>query len=224
MKKNRKNRFQPGIIYFLGYSVIILWSSGCNSFTTNYKLLEREPTNQEAIDSEEETDSEELPANVAALLEAVQHGHVEGLRSLIAKGTCVNTPNVSGLYPLHLCTQAAHQGVAMATLLLEKGANPNVQNASLCTPLYYAVDNERLDMVILLAQRGADINIKNSWSDAPIHVAISYKNREITEYLIKNRTDIHTKNSYKETPLYLAVESEEEEIVRLLREKMDKIT
>jgi ankyrin repeat protein len=48
----------------------------------------------------------------------------------------------------------------MAELLLEKGANPNIQNIYGETPLHQAVDNGKHNIINLLLEKYADPNLQ----------------------------------------------------------------
>jgi ankyrin repeat protein len=76
--------------------------------------------------------------------------------------------------------------------LIRLGANLEAQDdRSQDTPLMYAVDMNRLEMVKFLVSKGANVNAVNDSNDTAIGKAISKKNIEIVEFLLKNGAQIN---------------------------------
>jgi len=123
----------------------------------------------------------------------------------------------------------------MVKLLIENGADVNIQDDYGKTPLQLAVEYNNDEMVKLLIENGADLNIQNNDTSAlsemepgmgntSLHWAI-YNNTEMAELLIEMgaqnpNTDLNIENKWGETPLKLALEREESEIVQLLIENL----
>ena len=94
-----------------------------------------------------------------ALTEAVESRNIEAARSALATGANVNYTNGIGAIPLH--TAAWKGDVAMATLLLDRGANIDAMDShSGETPLHSAARGNQPAMVALLLGRGANRFIK----------------------------------------------------------------
>ena len=68
-------------------------------------------------------------------------------------GAVINQPGAQNESPLHIACRMGN--VPMASLLLERNANPHVVNVSGLTPLHYACRRGSLDLVTLLLSRGA---------------------------------------------------------------------
>ena len=86
----------------------------------------------------------------------------------------------------------------IAKVLLENGADPNIQDEYENTLLHRAV--ESIEKVKLLVKYGADINKKNSGGFTPLMWAVRYKESlPIAHYLIESGCDISIKNCYGET-------------------------
>ena len=75
--------------------------------------------------------------------------------------------------------------IKMAQLLIEQGANVNIENKDKERPLHWAIDNENMPMVTLLVEKGADVYAPNSKGKRPLQLAIDTGNTELIEYLQK---------------------------------------
>ncbi len=71
-----------------------------------------------------------------------------------------------GNTPLHGATSSKE-----AQALIQAGANIDAQNNLRWTPLHYAVNNNRIDLVELLIQVGANTKLKDKWGRTPGQVA-----------------------------------------------------
>lgn len=80
-----------------------------------------------------------------------------------------------GRTPLIMAVKAGHTRVA--SLILQRGADWNLGDNSLNTPLHYAAAFGWIDCLELLLKAGADINAENIWKITPIQIAM-LKNRK----------------------------------------------
>lgn len=71
----------------------------------------------------------------------------------------------------------------IASLLLEKGANPNVQDRHGIMPVHDAARTGFLDTVEVLVEYGASVNIPDRSGALPIHIAIREGHRDVVKYL-----------------------------------------
>ncbi|MFT7679371.1 MAG: ankyrin repeat protein [Planctomycetota bacterium] len=85
-------------------------------------------------------------------------GHVDSARTLITHGADVNAPadNPSQVQPLH--SAAAARSVAIVSLLLEHGAQPNARQHGGWTALHAACMHADEPMVRTLLEHGADLD------------------------------------------------------------------
>lgn len=118
-----------------------------------------------------------------ALHYASRSGHLEIVKLLVEKEASVNTQNKYGRTALHHaseCTESLFEGhesnpehkeiedyLEIVKLLVEKGANINIQDEHGRTALHIASVNGRLEMVKLLVEKGADIKVKNNKGETP---------------------------------------------------------
>jgi ankyrin repeat protein len=80
---------------------------------------------------------------------------------------CTN-PNISagGMRPLHIAARNGY--LEIVELLLEHGANPNVQDNDGRTPLHYAVENCHVGVARVLLDHGADPTIRDNNGMTPL--------------------------------------------------------
>jgi ankyrin repeat protein len=95
----------------------------------------------------------------------------------------LNGPNVRGLFgetPLHVV--AIWGDVESARILLDAGAEVDVNGEYDHTALQEAIGQGHLEMVKLLVSHGADLKRKNSFGGNAIEDAASSKNKEIRKF------------------------------------------
>jgi len=107
----------------------------------------------------------------ANLVEGVAYRKLTMVTKALDSGANVNlvTPE-SGKTPLHIITSMGRPAdnaklVPIVTLLLSRGANPNVQNLDGMTPLMYATASENAEIMKLLLDAGADRTIQQNSSN-----------------------------------------------------------
>ena len=142
-----------------------------------------------------------------SFLRAVQHLDVGTIDRLIDEGADIEGVRDSRLYPyippLILAAHCGSQRPEVFTLLVERGANPNVVSKEGSydgwTPLFFACSQCNLDLVRLLLDRGADVNASDARGDNALMQFCTITNhwtspansiRPIAELLIDKGIDI----------------------------------
>lgn len=92
-----------------------------------------------------------------------------------------------GNVALHVASSKGN--LSMASLLMSRGANVNVQDIFGNSPLHYAVDKKRKDMVEMLIKCGADVNMKDFRGNTPLHSACVNNDIEIVRILLLHNAD-----------------------------------
>jgi ankyrin repeat protein len=93
---------------------------------------------------------------------------------------------------------AAEHGLeAIATLLLDQGADVNAADQFGNTSLHLAVRYPQL--VRLLLERGARVDARNAFGDTPLHRAVGDK--RVVELLLAAGADATARNLFDKTPL-----------------------
>jgi uncharacterized protein len=113
-------------------------------------------------------------------------GHSELAEFLLAEGGDINAVSKNqtfarGVTPLH--SALASRRTAVATLLIEKGADVNVRDAEGNTPLHSAAFHGNLPLVRLLLAKGAEVNSPNNAGNTPLAMASQNKQQETVDPL-----------------------------------------
>ncbi len=164
---------------------------------------------------------------------AAMIGEINAVRYLIRKGIDVNARNALHHTPLHLAAGIGHENVVK--ILVEEGkAEIDVFDARNQTPMHYAVNNKKLEIVKLLLKLGADINSarmgQNSMKLSPVHIAVSNTNYDerdlcldILKCLIKEpNAQVNLQDYENKTPLHYAERLKTIEVL-LTREDIDPL-
>ena len=88
-------------------------------------------------------------------------------RLVLASGEVDSQTSDDEVTPLHLAAREGHK--KFARLLVDKGANPNVQDVDGKTPLHWAVRKGHRKIVDLLLNKYADVNIKDNNGRTPFY-------------------------------------------------------
>ena len=127
----------------------------------------------------------------------------------------INNKDECGWTPLY---RTVVSGILEATeVLLNSGANPNIQTTMGETPLYQAVEMGKISHVNLLLQKGANPNISQIDGLSPLHLAVNRQNILIIKELLKYKADPNTTNIlYKQTPLHFAIKNNVDPMILLI--------
>ena len=118
-----------------------------------------------------------------AILYAVEEGHAECVRGLLARHPDLETPNKPGTTVLGL---AADRGfLNIVALLLEAGADVNGANSiNGMTPLHFAAQNNNLEVARFLMRHAANPNLRNKDGTTPLmYAALRSANQDMMELL-----------------------------------------
>ena len=127
----------------------------------------------------------------------------------------INYRDECGWTPLY---RTIVSGIIKATeLLLNNGADPNIQCSMGETPLYQAVEMEKISHVSLLLKKGANPNLSQIDGLSPLHSAINKQNILIIKELLKFGADPNNKSKlYEQTPLHLAIKNNVDPMILLI--------
>jgi len=195
------------------------------------------------------------PDGVSPLLVAIMNANWDMARQLIEAGADVNQWDIYGETPLFTAVDLRSRidggrasidslnkttGLAIVTLLLERGADPNLPlffkpansraetNTRGATPLIRAAGNGDLEVVKLLLERGADATIATGDRQTPIHAVLAGRSPEpqaleLIRVLHKAGADVnvialihHQEETRGGTALHYAVRKRYKEVVKLL--------
>ena len=100
------------------------------------------------------------------LIESAIAQNVEAMRLLLARGSLVNEPDVTGRTALHWSVD--HHHLEQTQMLLEASANPNAYTRGGQPPLVYPLLREQEKMKALLYTHGADLNFAQDFIQAKL--------------------------------------------------------
>ena len=134
----------------------------------------------------------------------------------------VNTRGGSHTTPLHAASIKGHFDVA--SLLLERGADPNSRDVIFRVPLHRVSQGglvimmeSSLRIAQLLVDNGADVNVAGDFDDdTPLHTAALSGYRNIAELLVESGANLDAQNRDQRTPLHLACYNEELDVPHFL--------
>lgn len=152
------------------------------------------------------------------LMHAAAYGSIETMKMLLDAGADVNAANDFNVTALLWCSRDA----AKARLLIEHGANVNVQSKQGRTPLMLAsIRDGGSDIVALLLSKGADVKVKDNRGDTALGLAAEIGDVAIMRLLLAKGADVTVRNQKGETPLIQASISMRPEAARLVLRGVD---
>ena len=146
------------------------------------------------------------------LLEGAQCDDLEMVKDALANGVDANAVD-----PLNNTALMYTGDIEIARLLVEHGADVNHRGDE-ATPLIYAAQYNKKDIVEFLLSKDADANARNISGQTPLHRCTRWASHlEIAKILIVNRADVNAKCGYNTTPLDHALHSKNEKMIELLK-------
>ena len=121
-------------------------------------------------------------SSTGALITAIIKGDLDKARELITSGK-VDLDFQDSLGDTALIISARLGLAKMVILLLEEGANPNIQNYSGFTALMIAIFWNYKKIAISLIEKGADTRLKNKIKEDALVYAIRFRLDEIVKML-----------------------------------------
>ncbi|AVP88191.1 Putative ankyrin repeat-containing protein [Candidatus Phycorickettsia trachydisci] len=119
--------------------------------------------------------------------------------------------------PLHLATYNGHKEVIK--LLIEKKANPNVQNSQGSTPLHLSALWGYDEVVEILLDKEAKLEIKDNKGNTPLNHAAYNGHIETVKILFNKGANLNVRSHYGWTSLHYAVRNGHTETVKFLLDK-----
>ncbi|XP_053736703.1 E3 ubiquitin-protein ligase HACE1 isoform X2 [Synchiropus splendidus] len=106
---------------------------------------------------------------------------------------------------LHIAANCG--SVECLVLLLKKGANPNYQDISGCTPLHLAARNGQKKCMGKLLEYNADVNICNNEGLTAIHWLAVNGRTELLHDLVQHVSDVDVEDAMGQTALHVACQN-----------------
>ena len=115
--------------------------------------------------------------------------------------------------PLHLAAAFGYQGVIQ--VFIKAGASLNISDDKGFTPLAYAVDQGKFEIIRILVDAKADTDFWGT-SHPPLHVASEQGGVEIMDFLLKNGANPYTVDVSGNTPLHVAAKAGNRDATQVL--------
>lgn len=161
---------------------------------------------------------------------AAKTGDIECISKCIRNGTDLNCLMVANNYTQEEWDTLLHPDWVLQTtplieairgryidcikLLLETGADPNLEDSEGISPIFYVFSE---DILALLVKYGAKINNTYGY-ETPLMAAMKYSDFEYLKALIKYGADVNAKSDYGTTALYSACIENNVDIAKFLLE------
>jgi len=120
------------------------------------------------------------------------------LEYLLGLGANPNVLDINGEAPIHMV-----QNPKSAELLIEAGANVNIQNKEGNTGLHEAIFIQDYELIKIFINAKIDVNIINSSKDTALHEACKYGDDKSIILLLTNNASANMSNNDGNTPLHL---------------------
>jgi ankyrin repeat protein len=154
--------------------------------------------------------------------------YFEGVKDRLDEGMDINS-SVNHELDTLLHISVKNNSITEVKYLLDRGAEPNINNIFGLPPLYYinakkntSADREQAKIIALLVKFGADINIRMKDGITPLASAILDKKPLSVKEILASNADFNIEyNGY--TPLMLAVKMANPDIVNNILEKTKNI-
>lgn len=126
---------------------------------------------------------EVLEGSAAPLGLAVFYGHTEVVRYLLGRGVPVDTPSADGACSTPLHWSVMRGRVAIARLLLERGADVNARQVGGFTPLHMAAQSGDVEMARLLLAYSPEVNAHHAEGGTALSLARQWGHQELAGLL-----------------------------------------
>ncbi|RXM29103.1 Transient receptor potential cation channel subfamily A member 1 [Acipenser ruthenus] len=161
-------------------------------------------------------------SNSSPLHYAAGGGRIQLIQAIIntTDSEGLNVTDNKGNTPLHLAVK--NKQSESCRTLLELGADPNILNANLMSPLHMAINLRHNEIVeVLLSHSSVDMNLEGDLGNTPVMLACSIDNHEALNLLAREEMGyqierhINCVDKSGSSPLHLAVHGGNIEVIQL---------
>lgn len=193
-----KNLAEPCVEELAKFGADVNWKGASRTPLMEAAILGSVPAIKKLIQAGAKVD-EENKSGDTALVYAAKRGFDACVRLLLAA-----QPADARLQKYKALTASASKGSEdCVKILLDAGADVDMQKNIAKSPLMLAAEVGSEECVKILIEAGADVNVKKQTS-TPLIGALPHSG--CVEFLIKNGADVNLRNSRGDTPLVLAMQ------------------
>jgi ankyrin repeat protein len=164
--------------------------------------------------------SGETPLNIA-----VRNGNMDAIKALIDGGVDINHVNDNGETAVFLVSRgfifplSPLLSAKILKLLIDSGANIQIENNDHLSPLWIATLNGNLNLVKLLLEGGADVESFDEDGYTPLAIGAENGRLRSIKLILKAGADIEAQDNEGNTPLMMAANNGHEDIVEFFLKK-----
>lgn len=161
------------------------------------------------------------PNGESTLSTACAQGAVNAVQMLLANGAKTDVRDTKGVTPLlHAIMNVSENGIQIARMLVDKGADTNFGMPNGFTPLMGAAQLNDVEKAQMLLENGANVNLRQTMTDtAAISIAVALGHRDMVELLLEHRADISAGINKRTTLLSYSSTLARADIMELLLKK-----
>ncbi|QJT94912.1 ankyrin repeat domain-containing protein [Wolbachia endosymbiont of Diaphorina citri] len=178
--------------------------------TLSIKFIDKEILLSDEIDKINNSDSIDKLNNVSSIINLQE----SSIPLEFPNSGDINAPGELGRTSLHLASKAGKRD--NVKLLLDRGANIEVQDKFGYTPISLATQLGKWSVVELLLDRGANIDTQDKKGQTLLHFAASGNNLDMIQFLLDRDADIEIQDKLAWTPILYAAQSGKWDVVKLL--------
>ena len=151
---------------------------------------------------------------------AVEHNHTKLVKWFLESGNITNIPASALSFAID------NQSIELVQLLLDRGAQVNLQNNRGVSALMLAVNKGNVEVVKELLERGADVNLKGEGGSTALLSILADRDVPqqskivIVNLLLNYHADVNIRDNSGFAPLRCALKSRSAEIVELLIDRI----
>lgn len=139
------------------------------------------------------------------LFDAIEKNEIEKLEAMLSNGYDVNTGDKDNYTLLHMAIDFGNENAAKL-LLSTEGCEVNCfTNFHELTPIHFAAQDGRTNLVILLLDYGANIDSVNSTNCTPLYFAVCGNHIETVKVLLSRGANVNIRDANHISPLLQAV-------------------
>ncbi|GFV25765.1 putative ankyrin repeat protein RF_0381 [Trichonephila clavipes] len=144
------------------------------------------------------------------------------VREMIAQGADVHIRDLYLNTVLHLAMKYCNNKLAVVSVLLNAGVNPNSPNAFRKTPLRMAMKyGQEMPVINELIKFGANINVLDGKDNSALHCAVAHFRQPVVDAFLKLKADVNIKNSDGNNVLHQCVLCDDLYTIRKILQSKD---